>query len=445
MISSITLAEDQFGDTPVVLHAETGKRSATSATGLIAGYVSAPRDDKAVRPQAHGGINLTRFTDGGQPSFVFEVMGDDIEDCLSEFRQMVAPMIRTLDVGPALLLWTEGTTGLQLQRLVKLDSDIDPTIQGGAAVLTFPVTFYAEDPRAYSQTLSQPNATLSASLVTNATFAADTIGAAPAHWTAAGTALTTKTVAASGIGANKMLQLAISSLASGGTAGMVSDKFTVTHGVEYAIAIACQGITVDPTRVLTAKVMTYNSSGTLLTTTILSDVLLSGVSTVLSGKFLANDGGSSTAKATQAAIEIDLKNLGGSAQAIAANVLQVVCSVPLAVAVAQSGIRDTPPLVKVVGNIGNQRILFNDAVSLELTNQPLLEMLNPAAEIDIDFSTKSIIGNGFTGVANRTSMLSYLSPQTAVWQTIPAQTTTTISVLGALIGDTLEVDYRDAY
>jgi hypothetical protein len=43
--------------------------------------------------------------------------------------------------------------GLSLQRLVKLDGDLDPPLQDGAAVLSYQAQFVSEDPRAYSQTL----------------------------------------------------------------------------------------------------------------------------------------------------------------------------------------------------------------------------------------------------------------------------------------------------
>lgn len=60
-------------------------------------------------------------------------------------------MLETLDNGPALMKWTEGVTGNQLQQLVKLDSDCEPTLEEAAAFLSYPVSFFAEDPRAYSQ------------------------------------------------------------------------------------------------------------------------------------------------------------------------------------------------------------------------------------------------------------------------------------------------------
>jgi hypothetical protein len=76
-----------------------------------------------------------------------------IEDAFAEFALVAAPMIQTLDNGPALLKWTEGATGNALQRLVKLDGDLDPPFQEGQAILSYQAQFFSEDPRAYSQTL----------------------------------------------------------------------------------------------------------------------------------------------------------------------------------------------------------------------------------------------------------------------------------------------------
>ena len=73
------------------------------------------------------------------------------EDAYAEFRAITSPMVETLDVGPALLKWTEGASGLSLQRLVKLAGDVDPPIEGGEASLSYQAQFYAEDPRAYAQ------------------------------------------------------------------------------------------------------------------------------------------------------------------------------------------------------------------------------------------------------------------------------------------------------
>jgi Siphovirus-type tail component, C-terminal domain len=54
---------------------------------------------------------------------------------------------------------SESRSGHALQRLVKLDGDLDPPMQGGAADLTYQAQFFAEDPRAYSQTLQTVSST----------------------------------------------------------------------------------------------------------------------------------------------------------------------------------------------------------------------------------------------------------------------------------------------
>lgn len=158
MLSVVTL--DDANQSPVTLHqdAPNGKRWLTNALGLRG--IQALRSSKRVRPQAHGGINETKYENGRSITLVGEIMSEvSIEDALAEFALVTAPMIQTLDVAPALLKWTEGATGNQLQRLVKLDGDLDPPFQDGAATLAYQAQFYAEDPRAYSQTLQTVTST----------------------------------------------------------------------------------------------------------------------------------------------------------------------------------------------------------------------------------------------------------------------------------------------
>jgi hypothetical protein len=152
MLSSVTL--DDSTPTAVTLHqdATNGKRWLTSATGLRG--IANIRDSKRVRPQAHGGINETRYEDGRTITLVGEIMSTvSIDDAFAEWALVAKPMIQTLDVGPALLKWTESTSGNQLQMLVKLDGDLEPPLQEGQATLSYQAQFFAEDPRAYSQTL----------------------------------------------------------------------------------------------------------------------------------------------------------------------------------------------------------------------------------------------------------------------------------------------------
>lgn len=71
----------------------------------------------------------------------------------AEWDTIAAPMIQTLDVAPALLKWTR-SDGVALQRLVRLADGVDPPIQEGAAMLEYQAQFFAEDPKALSQTLT---------------------------------------------------------------------------------------------------------------------------------------------------------------------------------------------------------------------------------------------------------------------------------------------------
>ena len=155
MITSITL--DDANGNAVVLHdvAATSKRIVTHATGLLGGGVAPPRDSRRVRPQAHGGIDDTKYTDGKIVTLDCEAWSNvSVEDAEAEYRAMVAPMQQTLDVGPATLKWREGTAGLDLQREVKIMAEVDPPLQEAAAIIPFTAQFFSEDPRAYSQVLT---------------------------------------------------------------------------------------------------------------------------------------------------------------------------------------------------------------------------------------------------------------------------------------------------
>jgi hypothetical protein len=61
-----------------------------------------------VRPTAHGSINETRYQEGQAISLEGEIMSNVSQaDVYNEFRAITAPMIQTLDTGPALLKWIE--------------------------------------------------------------------------------------------------------------------------------------------------------------------------------------------------------------------------------------------------------------------------------------------------------------------------------------------------
>jgi hypothetical protein len=150
MLSALTLADAAGNDIPLM---DDTKRAVVEAHGLLG--IGPLRDSRRVRPSTHGAIDETRWEDGRILAFVLEVSSNlGVEDAFSELRAVTSPMLETLDVAPAVLKWTEGESGLALQRTVKLASDIDPPLQGAAAMLTFQVQFFAEDPRAYSQELT---------------------------------------------------------------------------------------------------------------------------------------------------------------------------------------------------------------------------------------------------------------------------------------------------
>lgn len=155
MLLSVTL--DDATGAPVVLH-ETTKRALTHVSGLVG--IASPREAKRVRPTAHGAINEAHYEDGRAIALEGEIISQVSQsDAYAEFRIVTVPMLQTLDVGAALLKWTEGNDGLSLQRYVKLDSAVDPPLEEGAAILRYQAQFFAGDPRAYSQTLRTVSST----------------------------------------------------------------------------------------------------------------------------------------------------------------------------------------------------------------------------------------------------------------------------------------------
>lgn len=174
MLSAVTL-DDKDGN-PVTLHDENdpvGKRMLNSALGLRG--IANLRQSQRVRSQAHGSINETRFESGREITLVGEITSRvSLEDVFSEWGEIAEPLMQTLDYGPALLKWTEGDTGNSLQRYVTIDGDLEPTLQEGAAVLNYQAALFAEDPRAYDQSLqtvtSTPLSLAAGGLVLNAPF-----------------------------------------------------------------------------------------------------------------------------------------------------------------------------------------------------------------------------------------------------------------------------------
>jgi hypothetical protein len=107
VLSSITLADKDGADVPLHAVAANSKRVVTGAHGILG--VSTLRDSRRVRPTAHGGIDETRWEDGKLVVLEGEVISEVSQaDAITEFRTLTAPMIQTLDNGPALLKWQEG-------------------------------------------------------------------------------------------------------------------------------------------------------------------------------------------------------------------------------------------------------------------------------------------------------------------------------------------------
>lgn len=159
MITALSLADYTGADVNLM---PNDKVLVTDVEGLWG--IASPRQVKRPRPTGHGALNDTKWLDGRLISVAWDIAGTDQGDTATQFRTITAPMLDTLETGEANLKWTEATSGLALQRSVKLDSDITPHVSAGDdRRLVFQAQFFAEDPRAYSQTLnSQTSATLSA-------------------------------------------------------------------------------------------------------------------------------------------------------------------------------------------------------------------------------------------------------------------------------------------
>ncbi len=132
-----------------VLH-ETANRAVVSVTGLVG--ISPVRRSVRPRPTADGSIDETRYRDESLITVAGETFGT-VEQAIAEFRAVSGAFLATLD-RPGLLTWTEGLTGLALQRTVKLASALEPALSEAAGIVRYGAVLAAADPAAYSQTLT---------------------------------------------------------------------------------------------------------------------------------------------------------------------------------------------------------------------------------------------------------------------------------------------------
>ncbi|MDP2712093.1 MAG: hypothetical protein Q8O56_12830 [Solirubrobacteraceae bacterium] len=178
---------DNQAGSPVALM-NTAGREVVEVKGLQGS--SPVRRSVRPRPTGHGTIDETRYTDEQLIEIVGDVFGGTPEAAYAELRAITSPLVATLDGQPAMLKWTEGASGLQLQRLVKLASGISPTLKEAQALLRYQAILAASDPRAYRQTETTvvgAAATTSASMVNrvlNPSFEINTTG-----WSTSGTHL----------------------------------------------------------------------------------------------------------------------------------------------------------------------------------------------------------------------------------------------------------------
>src|SRR5271166_108486 len=167
MLSKITLQNHAEPPEDIVLHEDTNasRRLVAEATGLYG--ISPLRQSRRVRPQAHGSIDETKYGEGSLITIDGTVWSTvSIEAALEEYRKVTQVAQETLDQGAALMKWTEGVSGLKLQKLVKFADGFDAPFKEALAFIDYHAQFFAEDPRAYSQTPTEAtgaNLTLSES------------------------------------------------------------------------------------------------------------------------------------------------------------------------------------------------------------------------------------------------------------------------------------------
>lgn len=107
MLNSLTLDDKTGTAVPLMSVSAPYKREVASVTGLLG--ISTLRDSKRVLPNTHGSISETRYEDGRLIAIEGQIASNvSLDDMYSEWRTVIAPMLQTLDSGPALMKWDEG-------------------------------------------------------------------------------------------------------------------------------------------------------------------------------------------------------------------------------------------------------------------------------------------------------------------------------------------------
>lgn len=443
MLSSVTL--DDHTGTPVTIHLDTSssKTFSSQALGLVGGVVSAPRQVKSTLPNAHGAINNTKYSDGSTITLACEVQGTSIEDAFAQFRAVSAVCQQTLDYGPALLKWTEGVSGLQLQRLVKLDGPIDPPVSDGVAKLSFQLQFFAEDPRAYSQTATTVTSGGINSLVDS--FQSDTAGNAPIHWSTVQGAFSTALAQSVTWGTwIKACQLVATFSAPGAPAIFGSNHATVTPGTTYTAAMTWKGTISGLAQPSTAGVQLavqfYNSSGATLGAQVVLDTLSVGSASAvaLSGSCVA------PASAATAAVQVNYYNQATSGSVTFSGYVQgVTLTAATTMTIANNGDRDTPLTVAIVAPAGTVTINVtgpSQSGTVALTNSHwAIGATDLTDNVTVDIGARTVVGK------DEGNLMSYLAAAVTVWRNAEkgANTVTVSGVMWDSSGVTLTL--RDAY
>lgn len=152
MINVAYLTLDDKDGNPVQFH-RTLRRSVHRASGLVG--LPPVRSSTRPRPTRHGVIDQSKWVDGALVVLDGRVTAAEAggHDAINELHQLMSPLMDTLEQGPSLLKWQEGTTGRELQRLVKLTGSPDAQLDATSPLIPYQVQLRSEDYRAYSQQL----------------------------------------------------------------------------------------------------------------------------------------------------------------------------------------------------------------------------------------------------------------------------------------------------
>lgn len=156
MLGALTLQNAANVDVPLLL---LPKRRVAAAAGLIG--IPSVRKVVRARPNRHGVIDESRYVGERGPSIRGLLVAPNEQEVWAEYDALAEVFWQAI-AEPRLLKWLRSGSGLALQAAVKLAGeplDAPLEVANGLRLLPYQVQFLAEDPRAYSQTLTTNSST----------------------------------------------------------------------------------------------------------------------------------------------------------------------------------------------------------------------------------------------------------------------------------------------